>query len=46
MNFDIIDIDDMVMDLNLEFPHDLNITAFYVNSKNKDKEWTFIINLN
>ena len=44
--FDIIEIDDMVMDLNLEFPYQLNVVAFYVNRKYKDKEWHFVINLN
>ncbi len=44
--FEKIEIDDIFTSLSLEIPHELMVTIFYVNSKNRDKEWNFIINLN
>jgi hypothetical protein len=46
LKFEKMDIDDMFTSINLEVPFELMVTAFYVNAKNHDKEWTFFINLN
>lgn len=46
LKFETMDIDDIFMAVNPEIPFELMVTAFYVNRKNRDKEWTFFINLN
>jgi hypothetical protein len=46
LKFETMDIDDVFTSFNPELPFELMVTAFYVNQKNQDKEWTFFINLN
>lgn len=44
-NFEVMEIDDIMMSYDIEQEYQLFVTCFYV-AKNKDKEWSFIINLN
>lgn len=44
--FDHIEVESVFITESLEIPHEQMVTIFYTNQKNKEKEWTFFINLN
>ena len=44
--FEDMDIDDVFIVQDLEEQDQVQITCFYVNEKNKDREWSWIIKLN
>ncbi len=44
--FDHIEVESVFITKSLEIPHEQMVTVFYTNQKNKEKEWTFFINLN
>lgn len=41
-----MDIDDVFIVTDQDEPDQQLVTCFYVNSRNTDKEWNFIIKLN
>ena len=44
--YEVMDIDDVFIVQDIEEPNQIQVTCFYVNEKNRDKEWEFIIKLN
>jgi len=45
-SFETMDIDDVLIVMDIDDPNQQLVTCFYVNEKNKDREWEFIIKLN
>ena len=44
--FEVMDIDDVFIVQDIEDRTQVQITCFYVNEKNRDLEWSFILKLN
>jgi len=44
--FETMEIDDVFIVTDIEQPNQVQVTCFYVNEKNKEREWHFILNLN
>jgi len=44
--YEVMDIDDVFIIQDIEEPNQMQVTCFYVNEKDKDVEWDFVIKLN
>jgi predicted transcriptional regulator len=44
--YEMIFVDEIVMEIDIEQTNQLQVTVFYENQKFKDKEWNFILSLN
>lgn len=44
--FEVMDIDDVFIVQDIEDLTQVQITCFYINEKNRDREWSFILKLN